>query len=330
MDESEQINLGQLIDLEYPEHEKTCVTVVHNPSGQQGDNFSYTHDFTYFVYPKGKRSIAMQEREDEDTRNFRDVTGDESLRTAAQNCFYPILIKDSNIVGFGEVCDDLFHPNDLNIVRKDGIIEIYPIDPQGIERKWRFARNTVESIKEELEIKYLKKRKVWDVIRNKNLFNYKTVWSDSKYSANNHGTQLLNNLFGKAVFSYPKSLFTLIDCVKAGFGENKSGIVLDFFAGSGTTGHAILDINKIGNGNKIKYLLIEVEDYFYTALLPRLKKIIWSDNWSKGLSEPGKGISQFIKYYELEQYEEALANCKYQDGDLFNKAGERHTKIMFL
>jgi len=167
IDESEQVNLGQLIEYEYPDHEKTCVTVVHNPSGQQGDNFSYTHDFAYFIYPKGKRYIAQQLREVEDIRNFRDVTGDESLRTAAQNCFYPILVKDGKIVGFGDVSPDPFHPTNPNVVLQNGVIEIYPIDPQGIERKWRFARNTVESIIDELEVKYIKSRKVWDIIRKK-------------------------------------------------------------------------------------------------------------------------------------------------------------------
>jgi len=130
-------------------------------------------------------------------------------------------------------------------------------------------------------------------------------------------------LFGKAVFSYPKSLYTLIDCINAGFNNKNSGIVLDYFAGSGSTGHAILDINKNNKDKKIQYLLIEVENYFYTALLPRMKKIIWSDNWEKGVSKDGKCISQFFKYYELEQYEEALANCKYNDNDLFNKTSEK-------
>jgi adenine-specific DNA-methyltransferase len=90
IDENEQERLGQLLDILYPDFEKTCVTVISNPSGQQGDNFSYTHEYAYFIFPKGKRVIALQARdeESEDKRNFRDVTGDESLRTSALNCYY--------------------------------------------------------------------------------------------------------------------------------------------------------------------------------------------------------------------------------------------------
>ena len=151
IDENEQENLGLLLSDIFYEYEKTCVSVVHNPSGTQGDNFSYSNEFAYFMYPNIKNIIQGVARDEKDVRNFRDVTGSESLRTAAKNCFYPIYVKDSKIVGFGEVCKDDFHPT-ANVTREDGIIEVYPIDPQGIERKWRFARQTIENIKKTYQI----------------------------------------------------------------------------------------------------------------------------------------------------------------------------------
>jgi adenine-specific DNA-methyltransferase len=148
IDHNEQETLGLLLAEIFPTKNITCVTVIHNPAGIQGDNFSYTHEFLYFVYPTGGRFIGQQIREEEgseDIRNFRDVTGEDSLRTAGANCFYPILVRDGEIIGFGDVSDKSYHP-EMNVKRDDGVIEIYPIDPQNIERKWRFARQTVDEI----------------------------------------------------------------------------------------------------------------------------------------------------------------------------------------
>ena len=94
IDKHEQERLGLLLRGMFPDFEHTCVTVVHNPSGQQGDNFSFCHDYAYFTYPSGGQYVGDETREeDADVRNFRDVTGESSKREAAQNCFYPILVK---------------------------------------------------------------------------------------------------------------------------------------------------------------------------------------------------------------------------------------------
>jgi adenine-specific DNA-methyltransferase len=314
IDENEHERLGLLLDEIFPERSKTCVTVLHNPSGQQGDNFSYCHEYAFFVYPKGGRYISMEVREDdEDTRNFRDVTGDESLRESAATCFYPILIKDGKIIGFGAVCDDAFHPP-VNIPGDGGVIEVYPVDPQGIERKWRYGRQTVESIQDELDVKFIKRRKVWDIIRTKSEFNYKTVWADSKYSANNHGTQLLNHMFGKVVFSYPKSLYTVLDALTAATKETPDALILDYFAGSATTAHATIELNKKSASlGARKYLLAEIANYFDTATKPRVQKAVFSDKWSNGKPNPeGKGTSQMFHYLKLEQYEDTLNNIVFR------------------
>ena len=238
IDEVEQERLGQLLSLHFPELAKDCVVVNHNPSGQQGDNFSFTHEYAYFMHPAPGRFIAEQVREDRaqwDERNFRDVTGDESLRTSAKNCFYPIFVRDMKIIGFGDICPADYHPA-VNERVDNETIAIYPVDPNGVERKWRFARETVESIKDELRVHGLERRGVVDIKRLKKTFNYKSNWVDARYSANNHGTQLLNHLVPKAPASYPKSLYTVRDCVHAALNGNGKGMVADYFAGSGTTG----------------------------------------------------------------------------------------------
>jgi adenine-specific DNA-methyltransferase len=315
IDEVEQEKLGLLISNQFnQDYETVCVTVVNNPSGQQGDNFSNTHEYVYFTYPdkKGRIDLEVRTQEDADIRNFRDVTGDDSLRTAAKNCFYPIYIKDEKIIGFGDVCDEDFHPKSINEISK-GVISVYPIDPEGIERKWRFARQTVEAIKVELFVHHLKQRDVYDIKRNKTKFNYKTVWTDSKFSSNNYGSQLLNNIIGKQEFDYPKSLYAVVESLNATTGKYPSSIILDYFGGSGTTAHATIELNRIKKDARRKYILIELGNHFYKVILPRLKKISFSNKWKKGIAQSGEGYSHFFKYFALEQYEEALTKIKYED-----------------
>jgi adenine-specific DNA-methyltransferase len=326
IDHNEQETLGLLLAEIFPTKNITCVTVIHNPAGIQGDNFSYTHEFLYFVYPTGGRFIGQQIREEEgseDIRNFRDVTGEDSLRTAGANCFYPILVRDGEIIGFGDVSDKSYHP-EMNVKRDDGVIEIYPIDPQNIERKWRFARQTVDEIKSELKVKYIKARDVYDVIRIKNRFNFKTVWFDSKYSANNHGTQFLNQILDKDSFSFPKSIYAVIDSLKAASNENKNITVLDFFAGSGTTGHAVLELNKQDGGNRKFILCTNNENKICEEVTyERIKRVIKGYTNKKG--EKVEGLGGNLSYYKTDLVnieklhkvsDEARIRVTYQAGEM--------------
>jgi len=99
--------------------------------------------------------------------------------------------------------------------------------------------------------------------------------------------------------------------------SEKDNLVLDFFLGSGTTTAVA---HKLGR----KWLGVEMGEHFYTVVLPRMKKVLSYDK--SGISKEKdvkeyyneKQAGGFFKYYELEQYEEALANCKYEGNDLFN------------
>jgi len=313
IDENEQERLGLLIASIFPNYEKTMITIVHNPSGIQGENFSHTNEFAYFVYPSGGRIIYPEERPEEkaDVRQFMNTAKGHTknyLRESGPNCFYPILVKDFKIIGFGDVVPLNIHPKSSNIIREDGIIEVYPIDDEGVERKWVFARNTVESIIDELSVRYNDKKKKYEIIRTKKLINYKTVWTDNKFSAKTYGTQLLSHLGFN--FDFPKSVWTVYECIKAATGH-QNAIVLDFFAGSGTTAHAVMKLNKEDNGKR-KYILVEMADYFDTVILPRIKKVAYSFNWQDGKPQDTDGIGQFVKYHYLEQYEDSLDNIEFR------------------
>jgi adenine-specific DNA-methyltransferase len=328
IDEIENFNLGKLFEIIFPECEDACISIVHNPTGQQGNNFSFTHEFAHFIYPSNGNYIGLENREDKtrdsepDIRPLRNVSsGKDHLRESAANCFYPIYVKDGKIIGFGEVSDDDFHPNNINIKRPDGVIEVYPIDPSNVESKWVFARNTVESIIDELTAEFDKKKGIWDIIRKKSKFRYKSLWSDKRYSANSWGSVILNNMLPKNPFTYPKSIYTVMDCIDAGLENRNSGLLLDYFAGSGTTGHAVINLNRADNGIR-KYILVEMGEYFETVTKPRIQKAIYSKDWKDGKPVSREGISHCFKYMRLESYEDTLNNLALKQTTTQQKALE--------
>ena len=186
------------------------------------------------------------------------------MRADAKNCFYPIIVQNEEIVGFGDVTEDSFHPENQTVTVDDKYY-IYPMDRNNVERKWRYARQTVESIKHLLRVK--KTNRGYDIELGKDFGVQKTVWTDPKFDASVNGTQLLRQLVPNTVFSYPKSIYTVIECVNAVVKNDKNAIILDFFGGSGTTGHAVMEINK--DGGHRKFILVEQMDYVETDTLAR-------------------------------------------------------------
>src|SRR5699024_9922906 len=129
-----------------------------------------------------------------------------------KNCFYPIIVKNDEIVGFGDVSPDNLHPEKNEV--KDGYTYVYPIDSKGVERKWRYARQTVEQIKDLLRC-VKSKNNIYDIQIGKNFGQFKTVWQDSRYDANNYGKQLLGELVPDNPFTFPKSVYAVYDCLYA-------------------------------------------------------------------------------------------------------------------
>lgn len=328
IDEVENEKLGLLFDDVLSAFDgKTVVAVVINPSGQQGKNFSTTHEYLYFYYSDTDGRLAKEFRDDAhaDIRGFMNGAKGEGLnyrRESGRNCFYPIYVKNNAILGFGAVCAHDFHPQSANVPCPDGAIAVYPVDADGIERKWLFERGTVEKINHQLSVKYNKKRNEWEIIRTKKLINYKTVWHDAKYSAKEHGTHLLTRMFGKSPFSFPKSIHAVRDCLYIATKMNTDAIIMDYFAGSGTTGHAVINLNREDGGRR-KYILVEMGEYFDAVTKPRIQKIIYSmdtadgtKGWKDGKPVSRKGSSHIFRYLRLESYEDTLNNIELDDGSL--------------
>jgi adenine-specific DNA-methyltransferase len=270
IDENEQAHLGVLLKEMFRDYEVHCITIVHNPRGVQGTNFSYTHEYAFFVIPRGKKSISSTtiEEGEVDWSNLRNW-GAESERSDAKNCFYPIIVENGRIVGFGDVEPDNSHPKQNTVKGKQ--IYVYPIDINGIERKWRYARQSVDAIAGMLKTKQVAERLEIEI--GKTFGTFKTVWQNKKYDANVYGSQILKDLVPDSEFLFPKSLWNVYDCISAVVGEDKDAIVMDFFGGSGTTAHAVLELNKTDGGQR-RFILCEQMDYVETVTKERIRQVI--------------------------------------------------------
>ncbi|MEM2126151.1 MAG: site-specific DNA-methyltransferase, partial [Candidatus Methanosuratincola sp.] len=144
------------------------------------------------------------------------------------------------------------------------------------------------------------------------------VWTQEEAGSTDEGSRALENLFGFRMFTNPKppKLVEKIGTLMPNNVPTTDFIFLDFFAGSGTTAHAVMNLNRRDGGRR-RFILVEMADYFYSVLLPRVKKVAFSDKWREGKAQPdGKGVSQFVKCYELEQFEDALRRTRYTDEPL--------------
>ena len=127
------------------------------------------------------------------------------------------------------------------------------------------------------------------------------------YLDNRVSTALMKNLFNdKKVFSNPKYYLLIARLLKL-IGQNDT-TYMDMFAGSATTAHSVIHLNREDNGNR-KYILGEFSEYFDKVTLRRIKKVIYSEDW-----KDGKPVSQCFKYIRLEQYEDTLNNLEVNDG----------------
>ena len=330
IDENEQERLGLLFNSLFSTDERVCVSVVHNPRGIQGAGFSFTHEFAYFLHRRGL-PLGFKTLDDAKSKPLM-KTGSESERPTGKNCFYPIFIRDGRVVGFGDVPVDDWHPDAATTQRTDGTTEVWPISSSdSLERKWRYSRNSIEGIVEQLRIRQGRDGAPV-VYLAKDHESYRTVWNGPEFNAAEYGSTLLKNILGEGQkFAFPKSIWTVWHSLKAarcGGGD----IVLDYFAGSGTTGHAVINLNRKDRG-RCKFILVEMGDYFDTVLVRRIKKVSFAPEWRDGkpkrLASPEEAehSPRIVKVVRLESYEDTLNNLENRRTDtqqLLLDAAEAH------
>ena len=273
IDENELWHLGSLLEEIFSGHEVHLVTIVHNPRGVQGKNFSYINEFAYFVIPKGEKVVGHRKLSEDEIywSNLRNWGG-ESLRGDARNCFYPVIVKNNKVIDFGDVPKNDFHPK-KQTEKKSDLYYVWPIDGKNVERKWRYARQSVESVKDILRLKKSKDRIEIEI--GKDYGTVRTVWQNPKYDSAEYGTKLVHALVPRNHFDFPKSVYNVYDCLAPLIAEQSTAVVLDYFAGSGTTGHAVMMLNKMNGGNRKFILCTNNESGIAEEICyPRIKKVI--------------------------------------------------------
>lgn len=211
---------------------------------------------------------------------------------------------------------------DFNREHPDAL-RIMPIDTNGKRRVWRWSdRKKILSAGKNGDFALKNNGSFYVQLKDriKSGRKPKTMWMESKYDSSSHGTNLLKSMFNKrSLFGFPKSVYSTQDTIHTVVGEDTNSTIIDIFAGSGTTGHAVINLNRNDEENgKRKYVLVEMGTYFDTVTKPRIQKVIYSEDWSNGKPISRKGISNCFKYMRLEQYEDTLNNLTLSQNTIKN------------
>ncbi|MCJ8306760.1 MAG: site-specific DNA-methyltransferase [Nitrosopumilus sp.] len=302
IDDYEVHTLRLLMDEIFDEKNRlSTITVVHNPRGRNDDtHFATMHEYMliYSINPNNSdvgyfdltnKEINTYNMKDE-ISNYLLVTymrgGNNSDRHTRPKMFYPIYYNPKT--------------NKLDAIQTKGSVKLLPINNSGDEKVWKWGKDTFLKKKDtELIVRHIKNE--YKIFKKRRLLNItskkpRSVWYDPRYDASSHGIMLLRNILRKKdTFPYPKSLWTTYDILKL-ISKNNS-TVLDFFAGSGTTGHAVLELNKEDGGTRRFILCTNNENNICTDVCyPRLKKVIKGYKNAKGKKIEGLGGN--LKYFK--------------------------------
>lgn len=195
--------------------------------------------------------------------------------------------------------------------------EIYPIKENGKEGCWRVEQKRMEKLIAAGEADFVNDGGKWSIYAKKYAGKETSTAYNSildSYGTSATGTLELKKFFVDKVFDTTKPVSLAKHLIHISNSKTTAAIILDYFAGSGTTAHAVIDLNREDGGNR-KYLLIEMGEYFHTVLLPRIKKVVYAKDWKDGKPVSHDGSSHLFKYYTIEQYEESLnkSRCHYKD-----------------
>lgn len=307
IDDYELFTLGLLMDEVFFENNKIGTLVVEsNPRGRTTNKFFATSHEYWLVYAKNINvaSIVNLPLTDEQKKlfNLEDEvspyrllsfrrSGGLSTPEERPNSHYQIFYNEKN--------------GKIDIKPFKNAISILPLDTSGRKRVWRQTRPSLMEAVERGDIIIKKNAKGYVVYmkdRIKEGRKPKTVWINPKYDASSHGTILLDKILNRRkAFDYPKSLYAVLDALSVLVADKKDAVILDFFAGSGTTGHAVLELNKRDSGKRQFILCTDNQDNNGSGTkiasdicYPRIKNVM------NGYSVNGKkvaGLGDNLRYY---------------------------------
>lgn len=301
IDHNELFTLGVLMDeIFYEENRLGIVSVVHKPEGRNQEKFFGTSNEFALFYSKNKslskfNKIAIDEEtadkftESDEKGNYRlknfirMTDGKYATKEAKPKFYYPIYVSD-----------DL---KTITLENSNDLKAIYPIIKSGVERTWKTLPNTFLDYLNEGNI--IAKKENDEIVIYEKLYEdqvIKTHWIKKEYHAYHFGTKILDNILGEKKFNFPKSVHLIEDILKLITKKNNS-IILDFFAGSGTTGHAVLNLNKKDGGNRKFILCTNNENEICEEVTyPRVKNVIIG--YKNDKKENIEGLGNNLKYFK--------------------------------
>lgn len=260
IDHNEVFNLGVVCDEIFGFNNRIgVISVVHKPEGRnQAKYIGPSNEFMYIYIKDNSKAKIRQVAIDKEQISMFDMTDDKgsyklknfirladgkyATREAKPDFWYPIFVS-----------------KDLTSVSVEPMVEaisIYPVTDTGVERTWKTTKDTcqqrikkgdIAAIRENGKILICEKMRENQVI--------KTHWIDKRYHGFHYGTKVLDDLLGVKSFDFPKSIYLMMDIFKL-FTE-KDDIIFDFFSGSATSAHAIMQLNAEDNNNR-RFILAQI------------------------------------------------------------------------
>ena len=281
------------------------IACVNKPSGRSDDKYIATAHESIIIYRKSEGLTLGGFAPDEKiTKRYNKVAPDGRLyreedlrkrgshdeRTDRPNLFYPFFYcKETDELIIGDNSDET----------PEGFIRIEPMKDEGVEGTWRWGKDTALAQKFYIHPRYMPNKKQWSLFEWEYLdergdVKPTTLW-DFKDVNSERGTEMFIKYLGfnKADFPNPKPVGTIERVLK--IATSQDAIILDSFAGSGTTAQAVLNMNKADGGNR-KFILVEMMDYADSLTSERVRRVITGCGEGKTKVD---GTGGNFSYYEL-------------------------------
>lgn len=321
IDHAEFFYLGVLLDEIFKRENRVGIIAVEtNPRGRSDSKFFATSHEYLLVYAKDINiakieNLPLTEDQEGDFDLVDNISkyrllpfrrsGSNSSPNERPKLRYPIYYNEKTKY--------------IGLIKKENCVKLEPDDKEGNERVWRQKPKTFEEANERGDIIIKKKTSgsysVFLKDRIKNGRKPKTFWSNPLYDASSHGTILLKSMFGEKIFSYPKSIHLVKDVFRI---LTKPGdIICDFFAGSGTTAQAVLELNVVDEINR-KFILVEQMNYVEDVTVKRVHKVI------KNLKDGNFVFMEIKKWNEKAKEKISQTNSLAELKKLLNELNEKY------
>ena len=263
LDDNESANLKKICDEVFGAVNFIGqITVVGNPRGRDYGGVARMHDYL-FVYKKSPEAVINLIEDSENSFKMFDSLGGFELRELRNrnikfnkenrpNLYYPFYINPAT--------EDEHGLHEISLEPKDGWIELYPLESQGVNTVWRWGKQkSQENLNVNIKAKPMRNGSYMIVEKyREGRMMARSVWWD-KDTNTEKGTLLVKELMEGKVFDYPQTVEMLMKTIEMGTDSDEGAYVLDFFSGSGTTAHAVMQLNAKDGGNR-KFIMVQLPE----------------------------------------------------------------------